>query len=116
NQNVNTMSQAMTIGPSDVDPVDNKVHIRFVLAPVLENPNHQQNQQPYFFVQVTNVTQANKVLYQDFNFSNQPGVPWKTSNNYLYTDWALIDVVPGSANVAQGDSVLIEIIGAGCSL
>ena len=37
-------------------------------------------QQPYFFVQLTNVTQANAVLYSNYNFSNQAGVPWKTVN------------------------------------
>ena len=36
-------------------------------------------QQPYYFVQVTNVTK-NTLLYTDFNLSAQAGVPWKTIN------------------------------------
>src|SRR5438477_557527 len=55
-QNVNSMSQTMTIAAGDVDPADALVHVRFVAAPVLQNPQHQAFQEPYFFVQLTNVT------------------------------------------------------------
>jgi hypothetical protein len=116
NQNVNSLSQTMTIGAADVDPADGKIHVRFVVAPVLENPNHAQAEQPYFFVQLTNVTKGNAVLYQDFNFSAQAGVPWKTSGAVFYTDWQLVDISPDAAELAQGDQVTLEIIGGGCSL
>jgi hypothetical protein len=119
-QNVNTLSQTMTVGPGDVDPADGQVHIRAVVAPVLQNPSHNNNQQPYFFVQLTNLTKNNAVLYQDFNFSAQPGVPWKSQMvgglPVFYTDWQLIDIAPGAGAIAQGDQVKLEIIAAGCSL
>ena len=54
------------------------VHIRFAFAPVLENPGHAAAQQPYFYVGVRNVTRSNALLYESLNFSNEPGVPWKT--------------------------------------
>jgi len=119
-RNVNSLSQSMTIAAGDVDPSDGQVHIRFAIAPVLQNPNHNAQEQPYYFVQVTNTTK-NMVLYSDFNLSAQAGVPWKTvnggtANELNYVDWTLVDVAPGAAKLAQGDSVTLEVIAAGCSL
>ena len=117
--NVNELSQMMTVAAGDVDPTDNKVHVRLVVAPVLENPAHNPNEQPYFFVQITNVTQGT-VLYSNFNFSNQVGVPWTTvtigGNVYQYTNWQLIDVAPGSPALNIGEQVELQLIAAGCSL
>ncbi len=117
---VNSLSQTMTIGPTDVDPSDSKVHIRFAAAPVLQNPSHAANEQPYYFVQVTNVTKANAVIYSDFNLSAQAGIPWKTVgtgvNEIDYTDWQLVDIQPTAAQVSMGDMVKLEVIAAGCSL
>ncbi len=115
-RNSNTLSQAMTVGAGDVDPADGNIHVRFVLAPVLENPLHDPEDQPYFFVQLTNITKGNLVLYQDFNFSAQPGVPWKSVGNVFYTDWQLVDIAPGPGGISPGDQVLLEVIGTGCSL
>jgi hypothetical protein len=119
NQNVNQMTQTMTTAAGDVDPVDGQIHVRFVVAPVLEDPGHPANEQPYFFVQLTNVTQ-NTVLYSNFNFSNQAGVPWKTVNTggttYDYTDWQLIDIAPGAPALNMGDQVELFLIASGCSL
>lgn len=117
--NVNSLSQTMTVGPSDVDPDDNQVHVRFAIAPVLQNPAHPAAEQPYYFVQVTNVTQGT-ILYTDFNLSAQAGVPWKTvnggtANEIDYIDWALVDVSPGAAKLAMGDKVTLELIASGCS-
>jgi hypothetical protein len=120
NQNVNVMSQTMTIGASDVDPLDKQIHVRFVVAPVLEDPGHPANEQPYFAIQLTNTTRGNAVLYSNFNFSNQPGVPWKNvktaTTTYDYTDWQLVDIAPGSPAINAGDKVQLELIAAGCSL
>jgi len=118
-QNVNGLSQSMVIGAGDVDPSDNQVHVRFAIAPVLQNPGHTDAEQPYYFVQVTNTTK-NTILYSDFNLSAQAGVPWKTVNGGTmneidYVDWSLVDIAPGSTKLAQGDSVTLEIIAAGCS-
>ena len=118
-RNVNALVQSMTIGAGDVDPLDNQVHVRFAIAPVLENPGHPPNQQPYYFAQLTNTTK-NIILYTDFNLSAQAGVPWKTvdggtADEIDYIDWTLVDVAPGPTKLAQGDSVTLEIIAAGCS-
>lgn len=119
-QNVNSLSQTMTIDAGDVDPADGQVHVRFAVAPVLQNPSHNANEQPYYMVQVTNTTKG-LLLYSDFNLSAQAGVPWKTinggTNNEIdYVDWSLVDIAPGASKLAQGDSVTLEIIAAGCSL
>jgi uncharacterized repeat protein (TIGR01451 family) len=118
NNNVNGMTQTMTISSADIDPNDGLAHVRLVLAPVLQDPGHLPNQQPYFFIQLTNITKGNAVVYSDFNFANQTGVPWKqnAAGTVKYTDWALVDIAPGSAQMGPGDQVMLEIIGAGCSL
>ncbi|MCU1277062.1 MAG: hypothetical protein JWM53_608 [bacterium] len=119
NQNVNSLSQTMTIGASDVDPVDGQVHVRAIIAPVLQNPAHTPSQQPYYYVQLTNTTQGT-LLYSDFNLSGL-GIPWKCINcgtvvELDYTDWQLIDIAGTGGKILMGDIVNLEIIGAGCSL
>ncbi|HVP69056.1 MAG TPA: hypothetical protein VMT17_17535 [Anaeromyxobacteraceae bacterium] len=120
NRNVNTLVQTYATTAADVDPADGKIHVRFALAPVLENPAHSDTQQPYFYVQLRNVTQGT-VLFNTFNYSNQPGVPWKTDpgtqgTSVTYTDWRAFDIAPGGAALQIGDSVQVEVIAAGCSL
>lgn len=116
NRNVNVARQTMTVAAGDIDPLDGEVHVRFALAPVLENPSHTYVRQPYYYVELRNITKGNTVLYQDFNTSAQPGVPWKTSNGVYYTDWQLVDISPGTASLAIGDQVEIVVVAAGCSL
>jgi uncharacterized repeat protein (TIGR01451 family) len=122
-QNANTLKQTMTAALGDVDAADNKVHVRFAIAPVLQNPGHAYNQQPYYFVRLQNLTKGT-TLYQDFNVSAQPGVPWKIAtvvdeygypDNIYYTDWQLVDVAPGNASLAVGDQVEILVVAAGCA-
>jgi uncharacterized repeat protein (TIGR01451 family) len=113
--NANSMKQTMTVAAGDIDNVDGLAHVRFVMAPVLQDPGHNPDEQPYFFVQLTNLTKGNQILYEDFNFANQPGVPWQTQGAIKFTDWALVDIAPGSAKLAPGDQVELEIIAAGCS-
>ncbi|MBK7539587.1 MAG: Ig-like domain-containing protein [Myxococcales bacterium] len=117
--NVNSIRQTMTVSLGDVDPVDNKVHVRFAVAPLLENPGHTYTQQPYYFVRLQNLTKG-QTIYQDFNASGQPGVPWKnftdTSGQAAqYTDWQLVDVSPGNSLLAVGDQVELVVSAAGCS-
>jgi uncharacterized repeat protein (TIGR01451 family) len=118
-QNVNVMSQTMQIAAGDVDPADGKVHVRFVVAPVLQNPAHMANQQPYYLVQLIDLTQGNALLYSDFNLSGAPGIPWKTiaspSGEIDYTDWQLVDISPTNGSLAMGDMVELQIVAAGCS-
>jgi uncharacterized repeat protein (TIGR01451 family)/uncharacterized repeat protein (TIGR02543 family) len=115
-RNANLISQTMTTAAADVDPADGKIHIRFALAPVLQNPGHPANQQPYFFVELLNNTQGTS-LFSTFNFANQPGVPWKSTPNgsVEYTDWQLFDVAPGGAGIAIGDSITLNAVASGCA-
>lgn len=122
NQNVNRLAQTMTLTAEDIDPADGQIHIRWVMAPILENPNHADNLQPYFFYLVTNKGPGGAgpdvVLGSDFNFAAQTGIPWQTltdlnNTEATYTDWQLVDVAPnGLAQI--GDQVEVEIYVAGC--
>jgi hypothetical protein len=117
-QNVNSMAQTMTIGAGDVDPADGLVHVRFVVAPVLQNPAHPADEQPYYFVQLTDLT-TTAILYSDFNLSGAAGIPWKTVNGGTpneidYTDWQLVDISPSGGSLAMGDKVELQIIASGC--
>jgi uncharacterized repeat protein (TIGR01451 family) len=114
NENVNELTQTMTTTNADVDPLDNKVHVRFAVAPVLQSGGHAYEQQPYYYVELDNVTKGT-VLYQDFNASAQAGVPWKTVGVIYYTDWQLVDIGPGNAGLAVGDQVKLTVIASGCS-
>lgn len=108
-----SIRQSLTVGPADVDP-DGKVHVRFSAAPVLEDPGHPEDQQPYFFIELTNVTQATSV-YHTFNFANEAGVPWQTYGGRTFTDWQAFDIplVVGT-DVAMGDTIELVLVGAGC--
>ena len=116
-QNVNSLSQTMTVAAGDVDPADGLVHVRFTIAPVLQNPAHTAVEQPYYFVQVTDVTKGT-ILYSDFNLSGA-GLSWirvnpGATNEIDYTNWQLVDVAPGTTGIAMGDTVTLLIIGSGC--
>jgi hypothetical protein len=94
--------------------------VRIVLAPILQNTGHLATQQPYFFVQLTNVTRGNALVYSSYNFSNQAGVPWQTvttpTTAYGYTDWQLFDIAPSIPAINLGDTIDLQILAAGCSL
>ena len=117
-RNVNALVQTMTLTPGDIDPLDGQLHIRFVFAPVLQNPAHIFSQQPYYFIQVRDVSQ-NKVLYNAMGFSGQAGVPWQTVNaggsEIDYTEWQLFDLPLDPAVVPVGDAIELTILAAGCS-
>lgn len=118
NNNSNTIVQSLTTTQADVDAVDGRIHVRFALAPVLENPNHLNYQQPYFYIEIANTT-TSKVLFSSFNFSNQPGVPFKNAAataTVQYTDWQLFDLAPGPTVIAIGDQLRATVIATGCSL
>jgi hypothetical protein len=121
NRNVNVMSQTIMLGDTDVDPLDGQLHIRFTYAPVLQNPNHAFSEQPYYFIQATNLTQGNTVIYSYFGVSNQPGIPWKsvmggTTQERDYLDWQLVDIASGSSAMNKGDRIQLQILASGCSL
>lgn len=107
------ITQTATMGVGDIDPADGKAHIRFAIAPVLENPGHDPDEQPYFFVEVRNLTKGTQ-LFHTFNFSNQAGIPWQTVGSYQFTNWQAIDIAPGAGVLDVGDQVQVTIIASGC--
>lgn len=109
-----SIEQTATMNVADIDPIDNKIHVRFAMAPVMNDPNHSKPNQPFFFVQIFNVTK-NKELFYTFNFSNQPGIPWQTSGNYKYTDWQGFDIAPGNGLLDVGDQIKMIVYVANCS-
>jgi len=64
-------------------------------------------------VGVRNITDGT-TLFTTSKYSNQPGVPWKTSGSHQYTDWQLIDVAPGPGQLDVGDVVEVEVIASRC--
>lgn len=117
NLNTNIISQSVTIASTDVDPFDQKVHARFAFLPVLENPGHPPAEQPFFYFALRNIDPAkgsDKLVYEKFIFSAQPGIPWRSSGGTLYTDWQVVDVVIGDRSVV-GTQLLAVAIAAGCS-
>lgn len=106
------IEQTIEISASDVD-ADGKVHVRFTAAPVLEDPGHPDDQQPYFFIEINKVSDGTS-LYSTFNFANQAGVPWVTVGGIKYTDWQAFDIALDPALVGVGDEVKIKVIAAGC--
>ena len=121
NKNANVLRQSMTLGLGDIDPTDGQVHVRFAIAPVLENPAHAYNQQPFYYVELLDVTRGT-TLYTAFNVAGQAGVPWNTTTSIVtgnavqWLNWELIDISPANAALSVGDQVQLTIVGSGCSL
>ncbi|HEY8208205.1 MAG TPA: DUF11 domain-containing protein, partial [Myxococcaceae bacterium] len=115
--NANSLKQSYTVTYADVDPSDGKVHVRFVLAPALQAAGHAPAQQPYFYVELRNLTTAS-TMYTDFNYANNPGVPWRSQGAgaaaVLYTDWVINDIAPGNAALRVGDTIELEVIASRC--
>lgn len=109
-----SIRQKAFVGVGDVDPADGKVHIRFALAPVLHDIGHPSERQPYFFVEIKNLTK-NTQLFTTLNFSRQTGVAWQLFGGYLFTDWQAVDLAPGPSFLDPGDEVEVIIVAAGCA-
>lgn len=111
NRTVSSIEQSITVAAGDID-TDGRVHVRFNAAPVLEDPSHSANEQPYFFIEIKGP--GGSSLFHTYNYSNEPGVPWQTSGGYKFTDWQAFDVVlpPG---IGVGDTLTLKAIAAGCS-
>lgn len=121
------LSQSITITLADVSP-DGQVHLRFKLSAVMENPAHQANQQPFYAVQINNLTTGRKgknPLFFQWSYAAQPGVPWnsltqKGTNSgsnatYNYIDWQNFDVPLSSTEFSIGDQIELVVLAAGCS-
>jgi choice-of-anchor A domain-containing protein/uncharacterized repeat protein (TIGR01451 family)/uncharacterized repeat protein (TIGR02543 family) len=115
-RNANSLSQTFTISNADVDPADGRVHVRFSLALVFEEPGHYPQQQPYFYAVLYNASKG-KPIFSKFAYSNQEGVQWETDSTtgVLYTDWQSFDVPLKSTDFSIGDQIDLTVVAAGCS-
>ena len=113
-QGATVLEQTATMSLADVDAVDGKVHIRFALAPVLYDAGHNEWQQPFFFVEVINVTKGSTQLFRTFNFASQAGIPWTKVGQYRSTNWQGFDISPGNGQLDPGDQVLLRVVVANC--
>lgn len=123
-----SLSQQITVQPSDIDPLDGKVHIRFIAGPVLQNGSHAANQQPFIAIQLNNITTGrtgSNPLFFQWNYANQPGVPWQSltaegtnvgsNSNYQYTSLQSFDISPGNAFIHVGDTIELVVLASSCS-
>lgn len=112
---VNAITQTDTLKASDLGS-DGKYHIRFSYAAVLEDPQHNPEEQPYFYVLLQDVT-SNTILYSEFTYSNQPGRSFHISNDsygWLWTDWNNVDIALPKSSL--GHTITITALAADCSL
>jgi len=109
-----TLVQRDRITSADVDTSDGLPHLRFAFAPVLEDPAHAPEQQPYFYVVVRKVADQS-VLFEQFAYSGQPGVTFQQGQGtWKYLPFQNVDAtLPASA---IGEEVELTVIGADCSL
>lgn len=111
---VTTIRQTDTVTAADIDPVDGLPHIRFSFAPVMDDPQHSPNQQPYFYVALRKVSD-NSLLFEKFAYSGQPGVNYLSgTGNWKYLQFQDVDI-PLPAN-AIGEQVELTVVAADCSL
>lgn len=111
---ITTMTQVDTLTAADVDVVDGLPHIRFAFAPVLDDPAHAPQEQPYFYVSVKNLA-TNAILFEQFAYSGQPGVSYLSgAGSWKYLEFQNIDaVLPASA---IGSQIELTVVAAKCSL
>ena len=111
---VTTLVQTDTVSNADIDPSDGLPHIRFAFAPVMDDPNHAPDEQPYFYVSVKNLAD-NSLLFEQFAYSGQPGVNFLSgAGSWKYLEFQNVDVVlPLSA---VGQQIELTAIAADCAL
>jgi len=110
---LNSISQQDAITNADRDANDNLLHVRFSYAAVLLDSGHSDNQRPFFFVRVRNITKST-TLYEDFTYEQQPGKTFIAgTSGYRYTQFQNIDVVVPDADL--GDTLEIEALASDCS-
>ena len=111
---VTTLVQTDTVTNADIDPADGFPHIRFAFAPVMDDPSHAPDEQPYFYVSVKNLTD-NSILFEQFAYSGQAGVNFLNgTGNWKYLEFQNVDaVLPLSA---IGQQIELTVIAADCAL
>lgn len=113
---LNYILQSDTITNADRDPSDQKLHVRFRFAAVLEDPGHPPDAQPFFHVYLKDLD-TNTTLFDFFAYSGQPGVTWNVSNyggsTWQWLDWQNVDIVVPDASL--GHRLEIRALAADCA-
>jgi len=110
---MSSIAQQDVITVTDRDPADNLLHVRFSYAAVLNDSGHADNQRPFFFVRLRNITKST-ILFEDFTYENQPGKVFLTgTSGYKYTQFANVDIVVPNADL--GDTLEIQALASDCS-
>ena len=111
---VTTLKQTVQITAADIDPADGLPHIRFAYAPVMDDPGHSPEQQPYFYVAIRRVSD-NSVLFEKIAYSGQPDANFLNgAGNWKYLPFQDVDAaLPANA---VGESIELTVIAADCSL
>ena len=111
---VTTLVQTDTVTNADIDPGDGMPHIRFAFAPVMDDPSHAPNEQPYFYVAVKNLAD-NSILFEQFAYSGQAGVNFLNgAGSWKYLEFQNVDVVMPLS--AIGQQIELTVVAADCSL
>jgi hypothetical protein len=109
---MSSISQQDVITAADRDVNDNRLHVRFSYAAVLDDPGHPPAGQPFFFVRLRNITKGT-TLYEEFTYSNQPGKTFLIgTSGYKYTAFTNVDIVVPDADL--GNTLEIQALGSDC--
>ena len=111
---ITTLKQTVQVTNADIDPADGLPHIRFAYAPVMDDPGHSPEQQPYFYVAIRRVSD-NSILFEKIAYSGQPDANFLNgSGSWKYLPFQDVDaVLPADA---VGESIELTVIAADCSL
>ena len=109
NLHISTLTQSAVV-PNASNPT-----LRFSWAAVLEDPQHQPDEQPYVEVSVVNQTKGTTLFSRRY-FSNDP--TYSGWQSYLGGQWKGIPWQVEEVNVAShiGDSLVLKVEAADCSL
>jgi hypothetical protein len=107
-----SISQQDVITNADRDATDGKLHVRFSFAAVLEDSGHSDNQRPFFFVRLRNITKGT-TLYEEFTFEQQPGKTFLQGDpGFRYTNFTNVDIIVPDADL--GNTLEIQAFGSDC--
>jgi hypothetical protein len=116
--NANEMTQQITTSSADVSPSDSKIHVYFVYAPVLQNPAHPPEEQPYMSIKLTDDTKTT-TLFDSFVWAGDNNPNWQFVDKGSYSevdfmDWQVENLAYDATAVTPGDQITMDIIASGC--
>lgn len=110
---VTTLTQQDALTNADIDNGDGLPHIRFSFAPVLDDPSHSPNEQPYFYVVMRKVSDSS-ILFEQFTYSGQAGVPFENgTGSWKFLPFQNVDATLTLADI--GEDIELTIVAADCS-